>query len=493
MGPLEFALHGFWDATARTGALNALDFVLILWPARLLLPPGPAFVAIELGLLLAASVAGVVFARAVGAGPFGASAAGLVTGASGLVIHHLGVGQYPQAFVAAPLLALAALARTWRGERGGVPLAVGSMVASAALYWQNGVILGLGALGWLGAARLSGDRPAPGFWPRALGAAAITAALLVVPALPVVELARSGHAAIGAVAWGTPLAPPTRGSEASYHLIDAVTWGRLFDPAAGWALPALPLVPLLALGLGRRERPWAAVGLLGLLMASGPWPRVPEVLASTSADGARAANPLYAAVYQWVPSANRMRHPNRYALLLVAGTAGLAAAGADRLARRRPRTAGALVVGGAAWATWIGPYPLRANAFPGELLAQVETCATLLTPASGPAAECRYTQADGLFWRPRYPVTWCAQRNIPAPSKADLADNGVRVGALTRALAGDARALDPGSCVLVDLAGDPALVERLEVRFGAPTVVEVPANTLFADTQPHQLAIFRRE
>lgn len=489
--PISFALAGFWEATASTGALNALDFALLLWPAREWLPPAPAFLAIELGLILAAPLAGVLFAAALGAGPWGRAAAGLVAAGSGLVLHHLGVGQYPQALIAAPLAATAGAARLWRGERGGVALTVAGAVASALLYWQNAVLLGLGGLVWLGVAMGAGERPATGVARRFATAAALAALLLAPPMRPVLAKVSAGHAEIGAVAWGTPLGPPADDEEAAAHLIDEVRWPRLLGPGAGWALPALPLIPLLLSGLRRRDAGWAAVAVLGLVLAAGPFPRVPTALASLEHEGPRAPNPVYAAVYRWVPTASRLRHPNRWGILLLAGTAALVAAGADQLARRRPRMTGALLAGGAAWIAWVGPYPIRATAFPGALLDAVDGCTEIWVPPTPAEGPCTWTQAEGLFWRPRYPATWCRERNVAPPTRATLAANGPRAGAMMQLVSGVETRVPTGTCVVVDEAVWGGALATLEARLGPPRHVDVPAHTALADALAHRVAIFR--
>lgn len=495
-GTARFLASGFWETAARTGALNVLDFALLLWPARALLPRGADLAAVALVVLVAAALAGILFAGALGAGPYGQAAAGLVVGASGLVLHHLDVGQYPQALVVAPLLAFAGFVRLWRGERGGVALAGGAAAASGLLYWQFGVVLGLGAVSWAVAALGVGQRPSAGFARRLGAAGALCGAVLVLPAVPVLQELRSGKAAMDAVAWGTPFPGLAGRRDPTLHIVDELRWGRLLDPGGGW-LPALPLAIALGTGLagGRRALPWVALGLVGLALAIGPWPDVPDALGGVAVDGApgglRRYNVLYGMVYRWIPTAPRMHHPLRWGLLLLAATAALVAAGADRLGERRPRVALGVLIAGAAWAVLVGPWPQRATPFPGEAARAVAGCAELWTPDGvGPGAECRWAVADGILGVPRYPVAWCRMRNQPPPLQADMGRNGPRVDAMRRVLAGDARARTDGACVAVRGDADARVLERLAATLGPPERYAVPPATLFSDGEPHTLLLF---
>jgi hypothetical protein len=62
---------------------------------------------------------------------------------------------------------------------------------------------------------------------------------------------------------------------------------------------------------------------------------------------------------------------------------------------------------------------------------------------------------------------------------------------LAALLAGRSDLLEPGVCVVVDMAEGAADAVILERALGAPDMIQVPGQTVFPDSPPHLLALFR--
>ena len=457
--PVGFFTAGVWQAAAESHALNLLDFALLVWPARAMLPVGAAFLAIHLGLLLLGPLSGAVFARALGFGPAGQCAAALVVGASAPLRIHVDTGQYPQALLAAPLLALVGAARAWRGERGGAVALAAGVAVCALLWWQWAVVLGVGLLTlWAGA--LAGGWPRGGNAAQDTGLALIFAAGVVAPAAaPVVEALRAGAAMTEVVPWGTAYVAGS--AYGAHHLVDEVPLGFLVDPAEGW-LPPLPLLLLLPLGATRGQAPWIALAAVGAALILGPEPELPGI--------GRVDNPIYQLVYQWVPTAARMRHPLRYGVLWVAGLAALAAAGADRAWSARARVTAAILALAAVAAVVPGPWPLRTSPLPTPLVEHLAGCDAVWAPH---ADGCTAAAVEGLLGRATTPTPECPLRNVPLPDPARRAADRARVAAWSAAR--DEGVLPPGVCALVDVTRG---VPNAWAAMGAPEVVDVAAGAL---------------
>ena len=404
-----FLLFDVWRIAVTTRTFNLVDFFFLVWPTRLLFAPAHALVVLHLGLVALATASGAVLARLVGASAWGGGAAGLVVGGAGVVSEAVLRGQYPQAFVLGAVLFFAGMERCAHDRRFGVPLAASGATLATLLYWQNALILGVGALVWLGVAAASGgvSRRAPS---RLLAAAVLTALACAPAALPVLETLRAGaDQKLAVTAWGTPF--DVRDEFARLTLLDEVVWFELVSPRSGW-MPILPLAVLALLGVTRRSAPWVAVALLGAVLALGPMPAVPQAVGSLVGASPvrehstlpRVHNPVYEAVYRWVPTGSRMRHPMRWAILLSVGGAVLAARGADRL-RSVSRDHAAIAVGTAAlWTAGVGPWPLPRTPFPAELVAAFEDCEALVFVRElDGGAQDDVQRLQGLLWLPRSP------------------------------------------------------------------------------------------
>ncbi len=500
---LVFLFSDLWRVATGARALNVLDLALFVWPARLLLPPAAGLVALHLGLVALAAVSGVVFARVLGASPLGGLAAGLVVGGSGIVMESVQRGQYPQAVLAGALFFFAGLVRIVRAERGGVALAAGGSALAALLYWQNGVILGLGAVVFLAGAR-AGGAFAAGTVRRLVLGAALAALICVVPALPVIEAMVAGTEQKVAVApWGTPFPADSTNPDDHVDLIDEVPWFELLSPATGW-LPAMPLLPLALAGLGRRERlGWALLAVVGAVLALGPLPPLPEALGGRVVEGygglGRGENPVYEVVYQWVPTASRQRHPMRWATLLVVGMAAATALGVDRLRGRWPDHVLLAVVAGVGWVAWVGPWPLRQAAFPQEVVDAMAACDALVLPRT-PAGDRDLDDVhrlEGLLWIPRAPARTRGSGGVGEPTAGMRAWSNVVEAGLADALAGkappDDRRLE-GACVIFESSwfGNDATRFRagLVAAFGEPAFFLSPADLFMADGTRRRVEVF---
>lgn len=475
-GIVSFVTGGAWAAPVRTGALNMLDFALV-WPLRAWLEPATALSALNVTLLALAAAGGVAFARAIGAGPAGQAVAGAVASGSGMVFHHVVVGQYPQALVGPALIALAGLARAWRGEAHGTLLAAGGATIAGLLYWQYAVPLGVAAVVFAAGSLVAGDRPAPGFVRRAAVAGGLVAIALAPAAWAVVD-AMPELRTLAGPAWGTPLPDVAAGADPSRHELAAVGLDRVLRLDGAW-LP-LGAVGLAALALRRRELAWWTLLAVGLVLVLGPRPEVA---------GEPVTNPVYEAVYRWVPTASRMKHPIRYGLLVVAGLAALSARGADRVAARDPRVGALAVALAVAWPWATKTHPLPSSPFPGAVAARLAACEEIWLPEdTDRKARCRWMPLDGLTFVARLPADRCTSRGVRGPSPEALArDEAVRP-LLARVLAGEGDALAPGACVVL-LDGDPRTAATRRA-LGRPDRVPLPPRTLLPDGVPHTLLVF---
>ncbi len=512
-GALGFLFSGLWRTAVEARVLNLLDLILVVWPLRATLPVGPTLVVAHLALLLAAVLAGALFARALGCGPLGSSAGALVVGSSGLVLHSATQGHFAQALIAPSLLLLAGLVRLWRGRRWGLTLTVGAATVALLLYWQNALLLGLGALLLAAGALLAG-------WPRSrslpvgLALAALGTVLLLLPAaLPVLDgMATASDAKLAVEPWGSPfLLPGQPGwehrSASAYALLDAVGWRALLSPRSGWLLPALPLLPALALGAwDRRTLPWTLLLGFAALMMLGPLPPWPAWLGGEVHElhdaVPRAANPLYIAVHRWVPSASRMHHALRWGVLATAAVAALAALGLERLAARRPPLAWGLLAAGVAWAAIAGPWPLKLHAFPGDVERATADCGAIwLAPSRLDRSLGRVPGEpyllQGVAWRRFYPVTWDSTQGRPPPTVAEAAASQRAEASIQALIAGHPppEPLPPRTCLLVDrgasLVPAEALGARLRSLGAQADELVLPAGSFHGQEEPRTWEIHR--
>lgn len=475
----RFVARDVWQAAIDSGALNVLDLAVLVWPLRLALGVGPALVVLHLLLLLLAALAGERFAAALGADPVGRAASSAVAVGAGVVGAAIGLGQYPQALIAAPLVVFVGFERLWQGRRDGIAWLAGAAAASALLYWQWPLLWGLGALVWLAGARAAGP-PAPTFV-RDVVVAAIIAAIVVLPAAwPVIEVWRAGAMPkLGAPSWGEPFPAPgtpmwQRAPYAALALKDAAEPRLLLHPGSGLLVPALPLVPLVLAALReRRAWRWVALVLLGAALCVGPLPEVPFGAPLPGPDATpRVDNPLYQAAYRWVPTFARQHHAIRWASLTTVGLCALAAIGAGAFAAR-PRLASALAVGGAAWIVVAGPLPLPTARFPGELEAALRSCDGFwLATAPRPTSSARARVADvlpGVAWQPAMPARAAAATAWGRPTPTTLERSRRLEREVAALLAGRGADLG-GACVVVDEADASArpIAAALRRHVGEP-------------------------
>lgn len=464
-----FVVRDVWVAAVEARALNLADFALLLWPARWFLDAADVFAALPLALVGAAVLAGFAFAWALGASPAAAAASAIAVGTAGALTEPVLRGQYPQAMAVPVGLALfAGLGRLRDGERGGVALTAAGAALAALLYWQNALILGIGALVWV----LVGGR-GPGMV-RGVAIAAGIAAIACLPAAwPVLDAIRGGgEEKLAMTPWGTPFSANPQ-DLAWQALYDEVPLGVLLHPTRAWALPILPLLPAAVLGLrGRRGAAWAALVIVGAVLAVGPRIALPDGWPGAVVPGfgqvPRVPNPLYELVYQWVPTASRMHHPLRWGLLCAVGLAGLVATGTDQMRRRWPDHAALAIAAALGWAALVGPWPLRRAPFPD--LAAFDGCTELLYLSAadnqGEADDAR--RLDGLLWLPRFPLDNLASSGTAPPTAREQATSAAREAALQARLAGQAADLPPGTCVLARPEDIGASGPALRAAFGEP-------------------------
>jgi hypothetical protein len=447
-----------------------------------------------------AGVAGVGFAWAIGTSPLAGLAAGVVAGSSGVVVESVLRGQYPQASLPAALALFAGLVRMSRGQRGGTALCVAGAAAAALFYWQNVLVLGAGvALFGLGT-RAAGPF-APGTARRLTIAVAITTVVCLPAALPVLAtLARGAEEKLAIAPWGTPFPADTRDPRDLVDLIDEVPWFVLLSPRGGW-LPVLPLLPAAIYGLrGRAGVGWGLLAVAGLLLTLGPLPVVPAGFGGHVVAGygalPRVGNPVYDFVYQWVPTASRMRHPMRWATLLAVAMTAVTARGVDGLRARWPDHALLAVATALAWVGFVGPWPLRESPFPGDTIAALAGCTAIVLPAEPPGDRERddVRRLEGLLWVPRTPSDDHGNGGTGAPSATMAAADVAREAALAAALDGEPADLG-GACVLFEpqwVGSDGLAVrQRLLAAFGAPVATLVPTRLFAADGIPRRIEVYR--
>ncbi|MDP2312689.1 MAG: hypothetical protein Q8P41_07275 [Pseudomonadota bacterium] len=495
----SFVFVDYWQVAVEARALNVLDLVLFMWPARLLLPPAAALTVMHLGLVVLAGLSGVLFARLLRLSPLAGLAAGLVTASSGVVLESLQRGQYPQATLVGTLLFFPGLVRILRGERGGVALAALGAALSCLLYWQNALVLGVGAVLLVAGTRVGGP-----FVPRAplrLLMAAGAVVLLCLPgALPVVQTILAGtESKLAVIPWGTPF--PLDAALPDYDdLLDEVPWYLLLSPRAGW-IPVLPLLPLAAIGVWRRDRlGWALLIVVGLALSLGPLPVLPGDLGTRVVEGygsgERGANPVYLFVYQWLPTASRMRHPIRWSALLVVGMAACTAYGIDRLRARFPDHALLAVVAGLGWAAFVGPWPLRERPFPQDLVDATATCSAIVLPSrpNGPVELDDVHRLEGLLWLPRAPEEGNGTGGVGRSTEASTSWSRETMFKLSTALNGDPTALGD-ACVIYEprWVGPNATTVRAQLvrTYGAP-IATASGTDLFAfNGYTRQIEVYR--
>ncbi len=500
---VHFLVYNLWTVATSARALNILDLILFMWPARLLLGPAAGMATLHLTMLVLAALSGVILARSLRLSALAGLAAGTVLGGSGLVIEATTRGQYPQAILLGYCLFFAGLARVVKGERLAVPLLAGGLALSTLFYWINGLILGLGAVVFLLATpfdRAKALRVAP-----PLLVAGIIAVIVCLPAaIPVIQsMAAGNEEKMVVVPWGT--AYPTGGTrDALADLIDEVPWFTQLDPRLGW-LPALPLLPFTVVGLARRERlPWLVVVVFGCALALGPFPPAPWGSQVFEGYGTlpRGGNPLYTFIYQWFPLASRMHHPMRWAGLASVALAAATAYGVDAMRTRWSDHAIIGVIAGLLWTTWVGPWPLPKSDFPQELYAALDHCEGIVLPAEPPGSRelDDIHRLEGLLWVPRAPASSKGSGGVGAPTKAITEWSALRVEGLQNAL--DGKPLtgpDPllGMCILYESRwvrqNTQNVREQLVTTFGPPAQV-ITATGLFAvDGTTRRIEVFRGE
>jgi len=505
-GVLSFLTRDLWQVPVESRALNFLDMALVVWPVQAL--AGERAVVVQGIVLVALAVAGgQLFARALGAGPAGRAAAGLVAGGAGLTLTTAALGQIPQAITAPALLSLAGLWRISEGRRGGLPLAGVGLTLTALLYWQGALVLGLG---WalFAAGRALRLEALPGFLAGAAAAGLLGIALALPAALPVLQ-AMGQEPLLATLPYGTPFPSPgtpewTAWPRAEQTLYDAIPIAELLSPLRGWLLPALTLLPAVAAGVwgrGRAAAPWLAL-LAAAALVVGPYPVLYGDLYGVhygAHDGAHTViNPIYDAAFRWLPTASRMHHPMRWAALVTAGLAALAAVGMDRIWAARPRLAAGLLVLAALQAATLGPWPLTTSPWPGEVARALSDCERLYFPSAFDAQWLDHARAhtSGVAWRPSEPPPTHKALPFAIPEGEALEAARATKRDLRRLLAGKLPDdLAPGACVLLDAGvqgvGRQRAARRLEEAWGAPLTVEVAPGLLYPGDDPGALRVFR--
>jgi hypothetical protein len=503
---LAFFAYNLWAVSVDARALNVLDLVLFVWPARLLFDPAAALVVLNLGLVALGALAGVLVARLMGQSALAGLAAGVVIGGSGVVSEHILRGQYPQAVLLGAVLFLVGLQRCYQDQRGGVWLAGGGAALAALLYWQNAVILGLGGIVLLVGLRAD-DRPAPGTVRRLVLGGLLSLLLAAPAAVPVLEAMAAGtEAKMELLPWGTAFPAWNEPDAVLLDLIDEVPWFELLSPRSGF-LPALPLLPIAIYGLWRRRHAaWLGLVVLGLVLALGPFPPVPELFDGKTllpwGDVPRREHPIYQWVYQWVPTASRQRHPMRWLGLSTIGFAVATAWGVDALRTRWPRLIPGVVVGALAWVALVGPWPLRQSPFPQDVVDAFAGCEAIVLDRVpiGEREVDDLQRLEGLLWLPRAPVQSQGTGGTGKPTEAFRTWARAHEGALQRLMVGgkvrreDLESLR-GSCVVQEASWSPEGHDQrrqaLDANLGPPSAV-LPVRGLFAkESAPRTLRIYR--
>lgn len=289
------------------------------------------------------------FARILGASPVGEGMAAVVACASGTMLGaaHNGITEALHLGLVAWALALGEQAnrdgrdRSWSAAGAAVGLLTG---LSPYLGLSTGLAL---AARSAGALRRSPRGPL------------LSLGLALVLAAPGLGLLRASLVSPDALL----RRPPTMNE--ALALVQAVDPREFLRPFGGPARPEpgfvhaghLGWVALaLALWGGRRQRAWWLALVLGLVLALGPWLAVGGAWVEVA--GHRL--PLPARLLQLVAPELAITHARRFASASVIILAGLAGLGATRLARARPWTGPALVVGALIEGLWVSgvPWPL---------------------------------------------------------------------------------------------------------------------------------------
>ena len=513
-GPLQallFLLRDLWRVAFEARVANMADLLLLVLPLRTHLPIGPTLALLHMGLLILACLGGYAFARSLGASRAAGMATGLVAAASGVVVTSTAMGQYPQALLPLALGTFAGLARLWRGQRGGVPLTAVMAALSVLFYWQNALILGVGAFLWGLGAWLAGLKRSPRLPLHLLLALGLCALLILPAAVPLFETMQQGSDwKLQMTPWGSPYLLPlqqgwTPASPSALSILDAISPAELLSPSGGWLLPALPImVAALLAATRRRHLPWVLLVLLAALLVLGPLPVVPSwaggSVLQAYGDAPRLLNPVYTAFFRWVPTAARMHHALRWGTLLASGLCALTALGTDMLLRRSRTLALGLLAAGAAWAIWVGPWPIPLRPFPGQAEEQLAACQEVIVAPIQPTATVFRTPGEahlleGVVWQGFYPLYHDPLQGWPDPTAEEWAVSTDREAALDQFLAGGDAHLPTGACVLVDVEATRIPMGSVQQRFATlglqPSTLTLPAGTFHKQTTPRALQIYR--
>lgn len=509
----SFIFSDIWRAAMDARTLTILDLILFVWPTRLLLPAAQSMTVLHLGLVALAAAGGVGFARCLRVSTTASIAAGLCAATSAVVLEAVLRGQYPQACIPASYAFFAGLVRLARGERYGVALTTAGASLAAMLYWQSVVVLGIGAVLFGAGMRWSGPFARNTF--RRLLLVVVLCTVICLPAaLPVFQAMLNGtESKFVMVPLGTPFPAITSDPKGMTDLIDEVPWFTLLSPTTGW-LPVLPLLPAVVLGFkGRAGAAWGLIAVFGAIMALGPLPVVPwnGFVIEGYSTLARGSNWLYNAVYMWVPTASRMLHPMRWAMLLSVAMTAVAAIGFDEVRARWPKLAVPMLASAFAWATLIGPWPLLSTPFPTETVDAFEGCTDLVIAGDLPymsgyefgAADSALVHDDihrleGLLWIDRSPLDHFQSRGpVGDPTQKMQEIALTRLAQLNAALAGDPKASASlaGACVIYQpdwvVANGESIEPLLVSTFGPPTAT-FDSTSLFRFTKyKRMISIFR--
>ena len=496
----SFLLTDIWQVALDARTLTILDLILFVWPTRLWLPAAQSMALLHLGLVALSAAGGVGFARSLRVSTTAGIAAGLTAATSAVVLEAVLRGQYPQACLPASLAFFAGLVRLARGERYGVALTTAGASLATMLYWQAVVVLGLGAVLFGAALRWSGPFARSTF-PR-LGVVIVLCTIICLPpAFPVLMAMVNGtESKFVMVPLGTPFPDITSDPKGMTDLIDEVPWFVLLSPKAGW-LPVLPLLPAVVLGLrGRTGAAWSLIAIFGAGMALGPLPVVPwsGYVVEGYSTLERGSNWLYNAVYMWVPTASRMLHPMRWAMLLSVAMTAATAVGFDRLRDRWPKLALPMLGAAFGWAMLVGPWPLLHTPFPRATVDAFEGCTDIIIAGELPymsgyefgAADSALVHDDvhrleGLLWVDRSPLDHFMSRGPVGEATVKMQQlNLTRSAQINAALAGDptAAAALSGACVIYEsdwILSNGESVEPLLVSAFGPPVATIESESLF--------------
>lgn len=312
------------DVLAHTGA-NVLD-ALLLAPLQPLLGAAGAWNLLAATILVSNGLAAALWGR--GRGPVVIAAAAAFGVLAPFPLHELAMGRPTQALLAPLFLAL------WLGERGlregGVRPLFAAGAALALQGWFYWYAAGFGALALI---VLAAGRPLLARAGRLALVGAVSFALTAPVVVPLLAAVADGSVP-GLLPVDTWMA-----GDAAYESVEGGAirlgtlgaWGNAgFWGSRGWDPegPTIGLVGLAALLFAPGA--WRAVGLLGLLVALGPFP-------------GGAPNPVYLGLTALLSPMERLYWPVRaLSILIPAGVAGLVA-GLSELAPSRRRLAAAAI------------------------------------------------------------------------------------------------------------------------------------------------------